>query len=215
MNIFKHNISKYFIFLVIFSVGLNILRVIIWEKYSFIYILWNIFLAVVPFLISLLLLSYYKKAKHNKIIFIIGSFLWLLFIPNAIYIITDFVHLGVVRGVPVLYDIVLLFTSTMVGLILGLISINHIEQIIILKFSKKTTSMFICLIIFIISFGVYLGRFLRFNSWDVFSQPVMFFQGLREIFTNITNLTEALLYTTLFFVFILIFYYLIKDIKIK
>lgn len=215
MNIFRIYVYKSIILLIILSIVLNILRIIIWDKFSLIYILWNIFLAFIPFVISSFMVLLLKEEKLKKFTLIFLGSLWLLFIPNAPYVITDFVHLGVVRAVPILYDTLLLFTSALIGLIFGLISINHIEQIISLKFSKNITSIFIYLLIFIISFGVYLGRFLRFNSWDIFARPGNVFNGLKEIFTNITNLTEALLFTTLFFIFILIFYFLSKEIKIK
>lgn len=215
MNIFKINIPKSIIFLTIFSIVLNILRVVIWHKYSFIYILWNIVLAFIPLTISFFLLVFSQKSTNKKIIFIIGGFLWLVFIPNAIYITTDFVHLGVVRAVPIIYDVALLFTSALLGLIFGLISISHIEHIIKIKYSKNITNTLMNLIIFIISFGVYLGRFLRFNSWDIFAKPVVFLNGLKEIFTNINNFIEALCYTILFFFFILILYYCWKSIKIR
>lgn len=215
MNIFKINIPKSIIFLTIFSITLNILRIVIWHKYSFVYILWNIVLAFIPLIISFFLLVFSQKSTNKKIIFIIGGFLWLVFIPNAIYITTDFVHLGVVRAVPIIYDVVLLFTSALLGLIFGLISVSHIEHIIRIKYSKDITITLMSLIIFIISFGVYLGRFLRFNSWDIFAKPVVFLNGLKETFTNINNFVEALCYTILFFFFILILYHCWKSIKIR
>jgi len=217
MHIFKNIIPRPIIILTIFSVILIILRVIIWQKYSFVYILLNILLAFIPFFISYFLLFYFRKEKEsvNNIVIIIGGLLWLLFIPNSIYIITDFVHLGVVRAVPIIYDAILLFSSALLGLILGLMSISHIEQIIRMKFSKRITFIFIGIIIFLIGFGVYLGRFWRFNSWDIFSQPLTLFNSLGEIFRNSTNLVESLLYSTLFFIFIIIFYILSKMVQIK
>lgn len=206
MKIFKINIPKYIIILTVLPVTLNILRLIIWDKKSFIYILWNIFLAFIPFVISYFLLQYYKKEKFNKILFIALSLLWLLFIPNAPYIITDFVHLGVTRSVPIIYDTLLLFSSATLGLILGFLSLFHIEQIIKMKYSKNMTSLIMAIIILMISFGVYLGRFLRFNSWDIFINHTSLIKNIWKIFSQFAIHVEVYLYTLLFFFFLYITY---------
>lgn len=215
MDIYKINIPKSIILLIILSVVLNILRIIIWDKISFIYILWNIFLAILPFLISSILLNIDNKNKLNNTIFFSIGIIWLLLIPNAPYIITDLIHIGEVRAVPVLYDSFLLFGSAWVGLLLGLYSINHIENILTKKYSQKITHFVMVIIVLFISFGIYLGRFLRFNSWDVFARPSSFIIGLKEIFTNMSNLFEAMLYTVLFFFFIFISYISWKSTQAK
>jgi len=206
MNIYKISIPKSIILLTILAVILNILRIIIWGKFSFIYILWNIFLAFIPFIISSLLLSFSKEEKLNKIIFIVGIFLWLLFIPNAPYIITDFIHLGTTHSIPVIYDILLLFSSASVGLILGFHSLFHIEQIIKTKCQKNTASLFMGIIIIMISFGIYLGRFLRFNSWDIFINHTILIKNIWKIFSQSTADMEVYLYTVLLFFFLYLSY---------
>jgi len=206
MNIYKINIPKSIILLTILAVVLNILRIVIWGKFSFIYILWNIFLAFAPFIISSLLLSFSKEGRLNKIVFIVGIFFWLLFIPNAPYIITDFIHLGVTRSIPIIYDVLLLFSSASVGLILGFHSLFHIEQIIKTKCQKNMASLFMGIIIIMISFGVYLGRFLRFNSWDIFINHTTLIKNIWKIFSQSTAHMEVYLYTLLFFVFLTLFY---------
>lgn len=215
MNIYKINIPRSVIILTVLAVTLNILRVIIWGKLSFVYILWNILLSFIPFIISFLLLSFLKEGKLNKIIFIIGFILWMLFIPNAPYIITDFIHLGEIRSVPVIYDIFLIFSSASVGLILGFYSFFHIEQIIKTKFSQKTTSLIMGIIILIISFGIYLGRFLRFNSWDVFINHTSLIKNVWKIFSQSTTHMEVYFYTILFFFFLYLSYSAWKQANIK
>lgn len=206
MNVFKINIPKSVISLTILAVVLNVLRVIIWGKMSLIYILWNIFLAFIPFFISFILLSLSKEKKLSKIIFIIGFIIWMLFIPNAPYIVTDFIHLGEIRSVPMLYDIFLIFSSASVGLMLGFHSFFHIEQIIKTKYSPRITSLIMGLIMIIISFGIYLGRFMRFNSWDVFVNHTSLIKNVWRIFSQSTANTEVFLYTGLFFFFLYLSY---------
>jgi len=206
MNIYKINIPKSVIILTIFAVVLNILRILIWGKLSFIYITWNIFLAFIPFIISSLILYFFKEGKIKKYLFVIGIFLWIIFIPNAPYIITDFVHLGEIRSIPLLYDIVLLFTSSCVGLILGFNSFYHIEQIIYTKYNKNISNIIMGIIILMISFGVYLGRFLRFNSWDVFINHTSLIKNIWKNFSQSNGYIEVFFYTGLLFFFLFLFY---------
>lgn len=215
MNIFRINIPKSIVLLIALSIVLNILRILIWEKYSFIYILWNIFLALLPFIISSILLKANDNKKLTQTVFIISGVFWLLLIPNSPYIITDLIHVGEVRAVPALFDSFLLFGSAWVGLLLGMYSIHHMEQILKTKYGKRVAFIIIMIVILFTSFGVYLGRFLRFNSWDVFARPVSFLNGIQEIFTNNHNLTEAFLYTVLFFFFILVSYLSWKSTQTK
>jgi uncharacterized membrane protein len=205
MNFYK-SIPKSIFPLLIVAVILNILRLVVWGKSSFVFILWNIFLSFIPFIISYLLLFFSKKENPNKIIFTIGIFLWILFIPNAPYIITDFIHLSLVRGVPVLFDICLLFSSASVGLILGFNSLFHIEQILKIKYTSKITSLIMGVVILVISFGVYLGRFLRFNSWDIFINHTLLIDNVFKIFTQSKTHIEVYLYTLLFFFFLILSY---------
>lgn len=208
-------IPKSIILLIILAVILNILRVILFDKYSFIYILWNILLALIPFLISTILSFYSNKDKLNKSFFIIGGFFWLIFLPNAPYIVTDLIHIGVVRAVPVLYDSILLFTSAWVGLLLGMYSIYQMEKIIFSRYNKKITDISIFIILLLTSFGIYLGRFLRFNSWEIFTNPVSLLQKMLKIFSYSTYHIEALIYIPLFFVFLYISYISWKNQSIK
>lgn len=201
----KIAIPKSIILLVFFSLVLNILRVVIFGKFSFVYLLWNILLAFIPFLISSILLYYSNEHKLNKTFFIVGGIVWLMFIPNAPYIVTDLIHIGEVRGTPILYDSILLFTSAWTGLLLGMNSIFHIEKILLSRYSKRVTSVVLAVILLLISFGMHIGRFFRFNSWDVFANPVFFFNKLNTVSQSVHHL-EALIYTLLFFSFVYVSY---------
>lgn len=206
LNFCKIKIPKDIIIITILAVVLNILRIVIWDKMSFLYILWNIFLAFIPFLISFTILSFLKEGKFNKLILIAGFILWILFIPNAPYIVTDLIHLGTSRSVPILYDAILLFSSAYVGLILGFYSLSQMEQIIQMRLSKRKTSVVMGIIILVISFGMYIGRFLRFNSWDVFFNHTSLLKNIWEIFSQSTLHMAVYLYTLLFFSFLYLFY---------
>jgi len=135
----------------------------------FIFLAWNIFLAWIPFAVS----SFLVKPGHNKkwkqiFLFIV----WLLFFPNALYIITDLIHLDIETDVPKWYDAILLFASSIVGLMMAFVSLRRIESLLSRSVNKKWLQVIIPAILFLGSFGVYLGRFLRWNSWDIIRNPL-------------------------------------------
>jgi len=208
-------IPKEIVIVLFLAIILNILRVILFNSNSFVWLLWNVFLAIVPFLISSFLLFLNNKNKLETHFLVFGLIFWLLFIPNAPYIITDLIHIGVVKSVPVLYDSFLLFTTAWVGLYLGLYSIFHIENILLTKYKKAIVSYLLLIIIILTSFGVYIGRFLRFNSWDIFTGPLFFSDKLIRSLSESDSYREALIYTILFSVFLFVFYKSWKYSKIK
>ena len=215
MNIFKINIPKQIILLLFLAIVLNIMRIVIFGSFSLIYILWNLFLALLPFLISSLLLQQAKKVKLSRIVFIIGGIFWLLLLPNAPYLFTDLIHIGVVHNVPALYDSVILFSSAWVGMLLGMYSLFQMEQIFKMKYSILKTNILIVIIIFLTSFGVYLGRFLRFNSWDIFVNHFSVLRSVWGILSQAAIHIEAYLYTILFFFFIYLSYNAWKYTQVK
>lgn len=215
MNIFKSiykiKIPKQIGSLLVLAIVLNILRIFLFNNTTFTYLFWNIFLATIPFCISSLLILYTSKDDFLKPFFIIGFILWFLFLPNAPYVVTDFIHLGRIHGVPVLYDTFLLFTSAWACLLMGLYSLNHIERIFLLKFSKKVTNTIIFVVILFASFGVYLGRFLRFNSWDIFTSHDSLVSSIGKIFSGANNYDNVYAYVVLFFFFIYVSYISFKN----
>ncbi|MEI7688823.1 MAG: DUF1361 domain-containing protein [Candidatus Nomurabacteria bacterium] len=215
MKIREIKIPKSIIYIYSFAIVLNILRVLLFGSTAFLYILWNILLATIPFITSSILLIYTKKENIIKPFFITGFIIWLLFLPNAPYVVTDFIHLGRIHSVPVMFDIFVLFSSAGVSLLMGLYSLSHMEKILLLRFSKKATNLFIAIIILFTSFGIYLGRFLRFNSWDIFTSHSFLMNSVWKIFSQSNNYVNVYGYTLLFFVFIYISFLSFKNSNIK
>lgn len=207
INIFKYGPVKEVLYLLAVAVIFNVLRIIIWGKYSFVYILWNLFLAFVPVLISFAMLKFHEKKSLKTIIFIPGFLLWLLFIPNAPYLVTDLIHLGESRIIPVLFDVILLFSSAYLGMIFFFYSLSHIEEIIKKTISKKWVIFLTVMLILLISFGIYIGRFLRFNSWDIFINHYSLFKNIWKIFVENSVKHWNVYWFTLMFSFFLFFSY--------
>ncbi len=133
------------------------------------FLLWNLLLAGIPFLISHKL---YKNRKNNRAVLYSGLFLWLLFLPNAPYIITDLVHLYHRPPVPYWYDMLLVLLSACNGLALGFVSIHQVEMIIFRRNAEKLIFPFRAIVMLSMGYGVYMGRYLRFNSWDAIINPI-------------------------------------------
>lgn len=133
------------------------------------YMCWNIFLAWIPYVLSNFFEGIKEKVKWKQI-FLFTS--WLLFFPNALYIVTDLIHIEANSDIPVWYDAVLLFASSFIGIIMAFVSLRKVEFFLRQTFSKRTVAILIPLILFTASFGVYLGRFQRWNSWDVVKDPM-------------------------------------------
>ena len=211
----KLNISKQVRVLIVFMVVLIVAYTVLADSIFFVYLIWNIFLAFIPFFISSTLLWYKKQEKNYLIFFIFGLLFWLIFFPNAPYLVTDIIHLGSNKDVPILFDVILLFSSALLGMYFALKSLFQVEQILLHWFKKKKTNIIILLMILVSSFGVYLGRYLRWNSWDLFFDTKNIFNGIANIFLKIENYKEAYIVTLVFFAFITCSYYIYKYFKNK
>lgn len=134
----------------------------------YLFLVWNIFLAWIPFALSNLFDKLSEKAGWKQgLIFCC----WLAFFPNALYIVTDLIHLEIESRVPKWFDAVLLFSASVAGLMMAFISLYRAEAYFENTRLGRFKPVLIFLILFLGSFGVYLGRFLRWNSWDIISNP--------------------------------------------
>ncbi len=183
------------------AIILNLLRVLIFQSTYFLYLLFNIALSTLPFLVSSLIYYFYQHNKLDTTKKILLGILWLLLLPNAPYIVTDIVHVTRTHGGLPIYDTFLLFACAWVGLLFGFYSILYIEKILRSKYSNKQVSIAVASVILFSSFGIYLGRFLRFNSWDILVNPIFFFKNLFEIFSHPTIYLDVYLFTGVSFIF--------------
>ena len=114
-----------------FSLTLLFVRIILTGHLTYAFLAWNLFLAWIPFMISQKLST---EKNRWKILLLFST--WLLFLPNAPYIITDFLHLRQRPPVPYWYDILLMFSAALNGLLLGLASLLIVEKFLIDRYGK-------------------------------------------------------------------------------
>jgi len=174
-----------------FCTGLVLFRTFYTGNAYFAFLLWNLFLAWLPYVFAR---KFSVEENHLKRMLL--GFAWLLFFPNAPYIITDFVHLRNDQNLLFWFDLVMLFSFSLTGLVLGLASLRRIHERLSEKLSFVRSWVLVSGLIFLSGFGIYLGRELRFNSWDVVTAPVELAEKI--YLTTITAPGEAVAFTTIF-----------------
>jgi uncharacterized membrane protein len=134
------------------------------------FLLWNLFLAWIPVVLALVIYSHYMRGETPQRMFIPGV-IWLLFLPNAPYIFTDFIHLSATAGVPLWFDGTLLSAFAWTGALLCLISVYLVHLAIRYWYGTTQGWMAVLTVLIFTSVGVYFGRIMRLNSWDVILHP--------------------------------------------
>lgn len=159
-----------------FAFLLLLLRMKITHSSFYLFLVWNLFLAGIPFAITQLF-KLSSKMRSLKIVGFLGFAAWLLFLPNSPYIITDLVHLHSDRSSLVWLDLFLVFVFAFNGLFLGLLSMLDMFALIRQRYGNRVAKYTLFKVCLLSGYGIYLGRFLRFNSWDVTTKPAtLFFQ---------------------------------------
>src|SRR5688572_1009965 len=164
-----------------FTLLLLLVRMMYTGQLVYIFLASNLFLAWIPYGISNAL-GKAEKIKQWKYYFFLG--LWLLFFPNAPYIITDLLHLKERPPIPYWYDTVLLFSASLNGLVLGFLSVQNIDNSLTKRFNRKKARSILVVSFFLCAFGIYLGRFLRWNSWDIFFNTPQLVDDIADRFLN-------------------------------
>jgi uncharacterized membrane protein len=134
------------------------------------FLIWNLILAWVPFLAALALYDMNRRGRAFGLQLSLGA-IWLLFLPNAPYIVTDFLHVGVIGGAPIWFDAVLVATFAATGLLLGFGSLLLVQSVIARSAGVVWGWLMVVPILVLCSGGIILGRVYRFNSWDALSRP--------------------------------------------
>ena len=179
-SMFSEKTFFYLIILSGFSIFLSLCRIIYTGRAMYAFLIWNLFLAFVPFLIANIV-TYRKFGKKTEILFLL---LWFIFFPNAPYILSDFIHLGKQPFAPRWFDLILILSYGLTGLGFGFSSFKKIKSILQRRFSKINIFLLNAAILYITSYGIYIGRFLRWNSWDIFSN---FIPLMKDIFTTVVH----------------------------
>ncbi|MFM2224987.1 MAG: hypothetical protein RJA07_1189 [Bacteroidota bacterium] len=176
----------------------------------FIYLNWNLLLALIPLLFAMLI----RKYNLQGIKFWIALLGWMLFFPNAPYLITDLMYLAKIKqhtSIPLWFDIIMLSSFAINGLLLGYVS----SQIIFKKFqqlySKWIANFFTISYLMFSGYGIYLGRFSRYNSWDIITNPEALFSSVWQTLLHPIHYKSVYILSILFGTLVCLVFYSLHE----
>lgn len=188
------------------SAAMYAARVLYTESFVYFFLNWNLLLAWIPFGLAALM-HVLGRRSTSKLPLLAALFaVWLLFFPNAPYLVSDLMHLAPRQNIPLWYDAMLLFSYAWNGLILGFASLWLIQQLVAERLGVIAGWLLVMLTLPAAGFGIYLGRFERWNSWDVLVDPVGRLNDLAAGLLNPMAHPRAIVVTLLFAAFMAIAY---------
>jgi len=185
------------------GVALVTARFVVSRQFAYFNLVWNIFLAWLP--LSFAFLAGRFRASRRGLL--ACAFLWLLFLSNSPYLVTDLVHLKPRPPVPLWFDILLLQSFVLTGLSLRFLSVYLMHRLVAHSFGWRAGWIFTWLILGLTGFGIYLGRFDRWNSWAVFVSPVALSRYICDVVVHPRANKTAVVFSMLCGVFLLLTYF--------
>jgi uncharacterized membrane protein len=153
------------------------------ERFAF--LTWNLMLAWIPMFAALLAASLLYTRRPSAVLLALPvAAIWLLFLPNAPYLATDLIHLSRSPVMPLWFDATMLVMYAGTGVLIGLTSLLLLQHALSLYAGRAASWLFVVVTLLLTSFGVYLGRFERLNSWEAFSSPALV---RREVWLHISD----------------------------
>ena len=159
---------------------MDISRVLYTGSHFLFSLIWNLFLAAIPLMIS-------SGMEHSawiykrKGLFFLGLLVWIIFFPNAPYILTDLFHLTSQDTFPKWFDLLLILSFAWNGMMLAILSLRQMERMITKKWNRPWALVFVGIMLVASAFGIYIGRYLRFNSWDILTNPFQIGRDMVQI----------------------------------
>jgi uncharacterized membrane protein len=196
----------------IICLSMSIFRVLFTKTDMFLFLNWNLFLAFIPWVLSTVFLL--KRDLHYRKWYVsLILITWLLFFPNAPYILTDLFHLRDELTMPLWYDLIMILAYAWTGLMFGFVSLFNIEMFLKRYLPRKLVLLTSVFLLFLGAFGIYIGRYLRWNSWDVLQEPFTLLYNVTSDISNPLSHPRAYGMTLLMGVLLNMFYWPIKAIE--
>ncbi|HEY8999492.1 MAG TPA: DUF1361 domain-containing protein [Candidatus Saccharimonadales bacterium] len=182
------------------SVALFFVGAIRTHETIYAYLVWNLFLAWIPFALTLWLVKILRKQLWSSWQAIVMTIAWLFFLPNSFYLISDLTHLEDMPHVYQLYDAMMFASFVMNGVILGFISVYLVHNELLKRLSKRFSTILVTVTLLLCSYAVYLGHSLRWNTWDVLLNPAGVLVGVSDPILHPRADSSALITAITFFV---------------
>ena len=186
------------------------LRILLIGQFRQLYLVWNLFLAWMPLFFALTAVGLAHTRPYRRWWFFSAAAAWLLFFPNAPYILTDLIHLGPKTHSRFWTDLVLILLFALIGLVLGFLSLFLMQRLVARRYGWPAGWLFVGIVAGLSGFGICAGRFLRWNSWDVIFNPFDLLADASHWLLQLTNsprglITPALFATMLFVAYLLLY----------
>ncbi len=188
------------------SILLLVLRMVAAGNYRFNFMIWNLFLAWLPLLFAIWLWDNMLEKHWLSWQNVLLTLLWVSFLPNSFYMMSDLIHLQNSSETTLLYDAAMLMSFILNGLLLGYMSVHMVHSQFRKRFRPVTAHTLIGLVFLSSSFAIYLGRYLRWNTWDIVFHPAALIFDITDSFINPLFHLQAFLVTGVFFLLIGGFY---------
>ncbi len=191
------------------SVALYLISYAIFGDIRYWFLNWNLLLAWLPILFSWLLVKQLENGRWSSWQGITYTLLWLGFLPNSFYIVTDFIHLRHDTSLNALYYAVMIMSFSLSGFMLGYVSLYAVHTNLIKRLSPRASHTLVATILLLCSFAIYLGRYLRWNTWDVLVNPAGLLFDVTDRFINPETNKQTFYITAIFFILLSSLYYCI------
>jgi uncharacterized membrane protein len=190
------------------------------QRNIYLFLNWDMFLAWVPVVFMCFMNIVYVKVNKNRtlrmILLILLGLAWLFFYPNSAYLITDMLHPFVhykpepgarfTHDLEFWYHLILFFSAALIGLFLSIYSLFSVQELVRKAFGRMTGWVFAVIILMLSSFGIYIGRFIRWNSWDVLLRPDVILKDTYLMLTDREQLHHIIPFSGMIFTVTLLSY---------
>jgi len=193
------------------SLLLFFIRVLGVENFRYWFLLWNLLLAWLPLVFAVLLVRGLRIRRWLSWQNILYTFLWVGFLPNSFYVVSDLIHVHPTGEINILYDVVLYVTFIFNAYLFGFLSLYIIHRELLRRLSYRRAHVMVILITFASSFAVYLGRYLYWNSWDLLVHPFGILFDITDRIINPAAYPQTFVTTFSFFLLISSMYWVVYE----
>ena len=176
------------------------------HTHDFAYMIWNLVLAWISLGVTLFLERTLHRTNWSSWLALAATLVWVLFLPNTFYMVTDFIHVRELAPVELLGGIFMITSFIFTGVLLGIISVYLIHRELLKRISVRSAWLLIGLVLLLCSFAMYIGRVLRWNSWDIVANPSSLLFDVTDRLINLGDHPRMLSTTISFFALILSLY---------
>ncbi|MEC8884968.1 MAG: DUF1361 domain-containing protein [Bacteroidota bacterium] len=207
----KYDTLKYLFGALLLCLCLLVFRNKATHDFFGLFLVWNLFLAFVP--LGIAWYMQHRNTHLNSISKYVLLVLWLLFLPNAPYVITDLIHLAYSPLNWFIYDGITITAFAFLSLYFGFQSLIEVRKLFKTELAEARLNIFTAGVLILCGFGIYLGRVVRFNSWDLITNPLDLFSTIGHYFINPIENKSVWLFTLGFGFFLNFSFFLFKTWK--